>query len=319
MSPEIEILVSRHGTGMGLRFLSFLGLCALILAESRSARAEPGAPASSYDAPTGCESAEAFRARVRADVSTPPPYHVRIAAHDDRFEGTVLLAGAAHPSRTIEAETCDDVVKALALAVSLSAVSAVETPPTPPLLPTTVGPRTAEDQPPLLAPRRRDLLVSFGMSLFADSELQVGLAVDTKIVYRNELFAAGALVELGAALTDYKYVGLAPMAGIFAPGPTWLRAGLLGAIGLHSYWDADGVRWFGGCPCGAGSLPFTGVRALLGVDVWYIHVGIHGFADADIGRIQGAILDTNRTTSSPFNIGTTRFGGGLAIGPRVSL
>ncbi len=309
---------------MGFRLLPFLGLCALILAGSRSARAEPFAAASTYDVPAGCESAEAFRARVTtapsATSSPPPPYRVRITAHEDRFEGTVLLAGAAH-SRTIEAETCEDVVKVLALAVSLSTVSVEPTPPAPPLLLTTVGPRASEDQPtPTPGPaKRRDLLVSFGASLLADSQNRSGAALDTKVIYRNELFAAGAFVELGSAVFDYNYVGVAPMAGIFAPGPTWLRAGVLGAVGLHSYWGVDGVGWFGACPCGGGSLPFTGLRGVLGVDVGYLHVGLHGFVDADLGRLQGTLLDTRTNALSPYNVGTTRFGGGLAIGPRVSL
>lgn len=156
------------------------------------------------------------------------------------------------------------------------------------------------------------------MSLFGDSESRAGIAADLKLVYRNELFAAGALVELGGALADYKYVGVAPMLGVFAPGPKWLRAGVMGAIGLHSYWDADGVGPFGQCPCGATSLPFTGVRTVLGVDFWHLHVGIHGFADTDIGRYESAVLDTDGGAKS-FKIGTTRFGGGLAIGPRVNL
>lgn len=318
-STVIENLVSRHGTGMGFRFLALFGLGALVLAVSRPVRAESSTSLSTYDAPETCENADAFRARVTAAARRAPPYHARITAHADRFEGTVLLPGAAHPSRTIEAETCDDVVKALALAVSLSAEPVEDTPAARPFLLMPVGATPPDDRPSSTTAKRSDVLVSFGASMITDSENRSGAALDVKVVYRRELFAAGALAELGGALFEYNYVGVAPMAGIFAPGPKWLRAGLLGAAGVHAYWNADGTGWFGGCPCASGALPFTGLRAIVGVDLWYVHLGLHGFADADLGRRRGTLVDADTSEPSPFTIGTNRFGAGIALGPRVKL
>jgi len=320
----IEAAFVRHGTGMTLRFLASVGTLALLVIAPRMAAAAPSL--SAYEAPAGCESADAFRERVAREAverQELPRYHVRITAQADRFEGsvTVLVPGATHPpTRTIEAETCEDVTRALALAVSLANV-APEAPASAPasLLLPTLSVRPREDA---LAPPRSpaaDVLVAFGASLLADSENRSGAALDVKVVYRRGLLGLGGLAEVGSAVFDYSYAGVGPMAGIFAPGPKWLRAGLLGTAGVHAYWGVDGVGWFGGCPCGSGALPFTGLRGMLGVDVAFVHVGLQAFADADLGRVQGSLVDPDTGARSPYSAGTFRFGGGLALGPKVGL
>lgn len=277
----------------------------------------------SYSAPEGCESAASFRERLLASTPIPPPYVIRVAATENGFEGRArwIERGAGTPSeRAFVSSSCDDVTRALALAVGLgSAPESAASEARPSSLGPAFAPR-AHDVGPEEPPnhRRSDLLITAGLSLFGDRTGSGGVSLEEKVVYRRGLLGLGGIAEQSTKVFDYQAYSFAPAAGVFAPGPKWLRAGLLGTLGARIYQNADGVGWFGACPCAGGTLAFTGARAIVGVDFWYLHLGAHAFADTDLGTISRSVANESGS-SKTLSAGTFRYGGGLALGPRFDL
>jgi hypothetical protein len=277
----------------------------------------------SYSAPEGCESAASFRERLLASTPIPPPYVIRVAATENGFEGRArwVERGSGTPSeRAFVSPICDDVTRGLALAIGLG--SAPESA-TSEVRPASLSPAftpPSHDAVPEVSPiqRRSDILITAGLSIFGDRAGSGGVSFEEKIIYRREMLGLGGIAEQSGKLFDYQAYSFAPVAGVFAPGPKWLRAGLLGTLGVRFYQNASGVGWFGSCPCGSGTLAFTGARAILGVDFWYLHFGAHAFADTDLGRVSRTVQNESGG-SETLSVGTFRYGGGLALGPRFDL
>jgi hypothetical protein len=305
-------------------WLASVCLAASAFSVALPARADggPSIEDASYSAPEGCETAASFRDRLRTTTTTPAPYVVRVRRTDGGFEGRAqwLARGSATKSeRAFASPSCDDVTHGLALAVGLADAPEPEAePPSPSSSGPTSSPRTHDAVSKMAEKTRSDLLFSVGLSLFGDAKGLGGASLEQKVIYRHGMLGIGGLAEQSTKVFDYKSFAFAPMVGVFAPGPKWLRAGVMGTAGARIYQDADGVGWFGSCPCGSGTLPFAGLRAIAGVDVWYLHIGAHAFADTDIGRIRGTLPGANGSLET-YTVGTVRVGGGLAIGPRFDL
>ena len=308
---------------MRLSLLAWVSLSASALLVALPARAEggPSFDEASYSAPEGCETAAAFRDRLRTTTATPAPYVVRVTLTERGFEGRarwVARGSATTSERAFVSSSCDDVTHGLALAVGLAddQEPAAE-PASPSSGDPTFDPRTHDAGPKKAEKVHSDLLFSFGVSLFGDGKGFGGASLEEKVIYRRGMLGIGGLAEQSSKVFDYQSFAFAPAIGVFAPGPKWLRAGVLGTVGARVYQNVDGVGWFGGCPCASGTLPFTGVRALIGADFWYLHVGAQAFADTDIGRITGNLQSDSGLEK--YTVGTVRFGGGLALGPRFDL
>jgi hypothetical protein len=276
----------------------------------------------SYSAPEGCETAASFRDRLRTTTTTPTPYVVRVTRTEAGFEGRaqwIARGSATKSERALASPSCDDVTHGLALAVGLGDAPEPEAePPSPSSSSPTDSPRTYDAGSKKAEETRSDLLFAVGVSLFGDGKGFGGASLEQKVIYRHGMLGIGGLAEQSTKVFDYQSFAFAPVVGVFAPGPKWLRAGVMGTAGARIYQNVDGVGWFGSCPCGSGTLPFAGLRAIAGVDVWYLHVGAHAFADTDIGRITGTLPGTNGSLET-YTVGTVRLGGGLAIGPRFDL
>ncbi len=300
-----------------------LPLCLALAATPARAAERLADDETSYSAPEGCESAASFRERLLVSTPIPPPYVIRVTATDNGFEGRArwVERGAGTPSeRVLVSPICDDVTHGLALAIGLgSAPESATTETRPSSLGPAFAPR-AHDAGPEVSPNkpRSDLMITAGLSIFGDRTGAGGVSLEEKIVYRRGLLGLGGIAEQSGKLFDYQAYSFAPMAGVFAPGPKWLRAGLLGTVGARIYQNAEGIGWFGSCPCAGGTLAFTGARAIVGVDFWYLHLGAHAFADTDLGTIARTVQNESGGTET-LSVGTYRYGGGLALGPRFDL
>lgn len=289
---------------------------------SAQAAERVGVDESSYSAPEGCESASSFRERLLTSTPVPPPYVIRVTETENGFEGRArwVERGAGTPSeRAFVSSTCDDVTRGLALAIGLGSAperDSAEPRPTlgPAFAPTARDVVSNETQ----SGRRSDLLLTAGLSIFGDRAGSGGVSLEEKVVYRRGMLGLGGLAEQSSKIFDYQAYSFAPAAGVFAPGPKWLRAGVLGTVGARIYQNADGIGWFGSCPCANGTLAFTGARAIVGVDFWYLHVGAHAFADTDLGTLTRTVQNESGGAQT-LSVGTYRYGGGLAIGPRFDL
>jgi hypothetical protein len=281
-----------------------------------------GIDETSYSAPDACESASSFRERLLTSTPIPPPYVIRVTETENGFEGRArwIERGAGTPSeRAFVSSSCDDVTRGLALAIGLgSAPERANAEARPTLGPAFVP--TARDVVSNETPNghRSDLLLTAGLSIFGDRAGLGGVSLEEKVLYRRGMLGLGGIAEQSSKIFDYQAYSFAPAAGVFAPGPKWLRAGVLGTVGARIYQNADGIGWFGSCPCASGTLAFTGARAIVGVDFWYLHVGAHAFADTDLGTLTRTVQNESGGAQT-LSVGTYRYGGGLAIGPRFDL
>jgi hypothetical protein len=140
-----------------------LGFCAAALAVLAVApRASADDPVIvEYVAPPECASVEAFRALLTAQIARMPNpdrtwrFSVRVVHADDAYVGRVTTETG---TRELHAQTCDEVVSALALVIAMAAPTT--TPPTPPPPSSPPPPPTLPPPPPPPAPPRAPFLLA---------------------------------------------------------------------------------------------------------------------------------------------------------------
>jgi hypothetical protein len=149
----------------------------------------------SYDAPPSCPAAsalyDAIQARtehVRVAIADEPAIdvNVRVTRNERGFVGEVreTVNHSESSARTMDGDTCKDVVEALSLTIALSVDPNAHAPvakPAPPPPPPIVCPPPAEPSPPVAVPTPPDLEIEIGLGALATevltSDLSAGAAL----------------------------------------------------------------------------------------------------------------------------------------------
>jgi hypothetical protein len=179
---------------------------------------------------------------------------------------------------------------------------------------------------PQRAESHDDLLLTGGVGAFEGSGHAGGVLSLTGLRQKG-LLGYGATFEYGAAIFDYSSITAAPMIGLFADGPRWVRFGIAAAGGIHHY-EGVGRGFLSSDPGASGTAPFLGMRAFLGAEVGgkaRFHIGLQLALDDDLTRTRDAYTYTESDWTSPHpettahTVGTRRFAGMLALGTAFDL
>ena len=136
-----------------MRGCAVAGVAAAILGRAPAVRAAPDA-SRHYDVPDGCPDADGFASEVLARAPSSAnlaatSFDVTISTTTGRFEGRVTVRDedGASPSRAVQADSCEEVVRALALVVAMT-FDPDERPsaPVPAAAPPDPAPETAPDR-----------------------------------------------------------------------------------------------------------------------------------------------------------------------------
>gem|GEM_PF-2744538 len=173
-----------------------------------------------------------------------------------------------------------------------------------------------------------DLLVTGGTGAFTDGDNTGGVLTLTVLRQAGPI-GYGGLFEYGGAIFDYTHVTAAPMIGIFAPSPRWLRAGAAVTAGVHVY-EGVGRGFLSSDPGVDGTMPFAGIRGFIGGEIGgkaRLHLGLQLSADTDLARRErtSSYRESSWSSSATYErtathtIGFVRTGAALALGGAFDL
>ena len=181
--------------------------------------------------------------------------------------------------------------------------------------------------PPPAREAHDDLLVTGTAGVFADRG-DTGGSLGAAVLRQQGWLGYGVTFDYGGKLFDYEDVGAAPMVGLFVDSPRWVRVGLAGSLGLHSY---SGVEkgFLSRDPGATGTTGYVGARLFLGGEAGgaaRFHFGFQLFAEEDLARVrrtysfeQSSFGGTSRPETVTHTVGAFRCGTLLAIGGAFDL
>jgi hypothetical protein len=184
-------------------------------------------------------------------------------------------------------------------------------------------------EPPKAPAPHDDLLLTAGAGFFGHDQRGLGGSLGLTALRQKGWFAYGGTFEWSGVVFDYTSVTAAPMVGVFVEGPRWVRVGIAGVGGIHSY-RGVGSGLLTSDPGASGTTAFVGTRVFFGAEVGdraRFHIGLQLSADDDLTRTRktysyeqtAGFGGAARSATATHTVGAFRYGAMLALGTAFDL